>query len=95
MRTRQTVPHRSDCPAMRNVKHGGWDTPWYFPAGFRGIKACVRRDSLGRNTRGTGERWLVLRCNSHDDCRCPGEMLVALNDILTSIPDGLDENGAG
>jgi hypothetical protein len=88
MRTRQTVAHRPDCPAMLNVERGGWDTPWYFPGGFRGIKGYVMRDSLGRRTRGMGELWLVLRCNAHDRCRCGAEMLVALNDILTKVPNG-------
>ena len=91
MRTRQTVAHKHDCSAKAIVRRGEWQSPWYFPGGFRGIKGYVRRDSLGRRNKGGGEEWLVLRCNCASGDGCPAEMLVALDDILDNIPSGREE----
>ena len=88
IRTRQTKPHSVDCIAMKAVKRKQWATPWYFPNGLRNVAGVVRRDKLGRRTKGCGGQWLVLRCNTCDSDPCEAEMLVSLEDVYALVPHG-------
>ena len=89
IRIRVIDPHIEDCHALRNAKEDRWNTPWYFPNGFRLVPGVVRRDKLGRRTRGRGEQWLVFKCNTCDDC--DATMLVSLEDIFSSVGFGKEQ----
>lgn len=91
LRTKLIRKHVKGCRAMDAVADKTWNTPWYFPNGHRGVPGTVRRDSIGRATKGTGEQWLVLNCNS---TKCSGQMIVALDDVLGALPNGEGIRGA-
>lgn len=89
LRTKLLIPHRSDCPALGNVRLKTWSTPWFLPHVQRNEVGTIWRDKIGRRIgRGIGEEWLILNCNSHAGCHCPAKMIVALEDILNSVPIG-------
>jgi len=79
MQTKQTVKHRKGCTAIQAVIDGHWSNPWWLTGAY------VRRDTLGRRTRGGGVRWIVAECNSTS---CLGTLLIREDSILDKCPNG-------
>ena len=87
IRTKMIRPHKKGCIALKETitNTSYWGHPWYFPCGYGGVPSIVRRDAIGRQTRGIGEEWLVIGCNNPN---CAGQILVAIEDLLLNIPIG-------
>ncbi len=73
MQAKLTVPHNPDA---------SWHD-WVYLDGLDGRERLVRRDAVGRRTKGIGHQWLVVHCNNGD---CPAEAIVPVN-VLTDAAE--------
>lgn len=82
LRVRVLIPHRKDCIAMRNVREGRWDTPWYVN---------MRSGAIWRRSR----MYLRLSCNTPLSARCSACALVDADDVCRTAPHGMYPRGKG
>jgi len=78
MRAKLFIPHRKDCAALRAVRRGDWDSPWFLDECPTTYKFVIYADSLCRKNKGTWHRWIALRCNETD---CPARVRIDSNEI--------------
>jgi len=79
IRTKLLTKHSKKCRAVDSVKLGLWAHPWAY------IHRFERKDSLGRRTKGSGERWAVVICN---DPNCKAQLAINEEDILNFVTKG-------
>lgn len=80
---KREIRHRSDCIALKQVKLGIWDTPWYNTG------KSAYRDKRGGLT-GMTTQWLVFGCNCTLNKPCDAILLVresAIIDMFSSVPE--------
>ena len=66
--------HKKDCAAVKQVKYGAWNSPWFLNGEYE------NKNKLGR---GKGwHRWMKFICNSTS---CPAHGLVLVSDIEVQI----------
>lgn len=76
IRSKLLTKHSKKCRAINAVKLGLWKHPWAY------IHRFDRKDSLGRKTTGTGERWGILLCN---DPHCKAQLAISEEDIIKLV----------
>ncbi len=70
--------HSRDCYAIKNVRRGFWSTPWAYVQ-----READYRDSLGRERKDGGRRWVRIGCNCTE---CPGLIAVEESTLLEMLP---------
>jgi hypothetical protein len=76
VRTKQEIPHKADCFAVKEVAEGRWTTPW-----------CPSHPGHDHDRQANGRRngshlWMAFDCNDPD---CPAKLLVHAGDLADAI----------
>ncbi len=87
MITKLLQPHKKDCCAVKAVKSGDWETPWFMNTYAPEKLETFLADSICRirtdKHRGTS-RWIILRCND-TDCEAKLAMKVSIIEHLAEM----------
>ena len=87
MKTKLIKKHQKNCCAVKSVKRGDWESPWFFNTYKFHTCTHIRADKRCGNT-GDTYRWVKMGCNNPD---CDAQMAIRV-DVIEDLAEQLLNN---